>query len=170
MRLESIIGGADGPTALFLATQLGLRWLNVFGIITIILLLIPNIVYAIRCKKKEKDPPARFMDVLEQIGRYGCMFLMVFNAGLTEFGFPSLAAFLICMAGDLLLLIAYWIIWILYFKKQTHPGQMALAVIPVCLFLLNGITMRHYLLIIFAVIFGIAHIYVTGRKRVDADR
>jgi hypothetical protein len=26
-------------------------------------------------------------NVLEQIGRYGCMFLMVFNIGIAEFGY-----------------------------------------------------------------------------------
>lgn len=35
---------------------------------------------------------------------------------------------------------------------------MALEVVALCIFLLNGITIWHYLLIIFGVIFGIGHI------------
>ena len=107
------------------------------------------------------------MNVIEQIGRYGCMFLMVFNIGMAEFGFGSVYAFLIYLFGNVLLMILYWIIWILYFKKHTYFKQMSLAVIPTCLFLLSGITMQHYLLILFGVIFGMGHIYVTSKNRED---
>ena len=70
------------------------------------------------------------------------------------------------MFGNALLMIAYWVIWMLYFYKQTYWEQMSLAIIPTCLFLLSGITMKYYLLVIFGVVFGIGHIYVTSRNRV----
>ena len=38
---------------------------------------------------------------------------------------------------------------------------MALAIIPICMFLLSGITLRHMLLVVSAVVFGIGHIYIT---------
>ena len=142
----SIIGGADGPTSVFVAGKLGMNWLSTFGLVLVILLLIPNI--------------------LEQIGRYGCMFLMIFNIGIVESGFPSINAFIIYLVGNTVLMLSYWIIWMLYFNKQTYREQMALAVIPTGIFLLSGITMLHYFLIIFAVIFGIGHIYVTSRNKV----
>ena len=65
----SIIGGADGPTSIFLGGSLGISWLNIFGLILVVLL--------------------------------------------------------------------------------------------------SGITMLHFLLIIFAFIFGIGHLYVTNKNRVD---
>ena len=37
----------------------------------------------------------------------------------------------------------------------------ALAVLPSCIFLLSGILLRHWLLVGFAVLFAIGHIYVT---------
>jgi len=40
----SIIGGADGPTSVFVAGKLGMNWLSTFGLILVILLLIPNII------------------------------------------------------------------------------------------------------------------------------
>ena len=40
----SIIGGADGPTSVFVAGKLGMNWLNTFGLVLVILLLIPNII------------------------------------------------------------------------------------------------------------------------------
>ena len=152
----SIIGGADGPTSVFVAGKLGMNWLSTFGLVLVILLLIPNIIYAVRVKNQKNKCTNKFMNILEQIGRYGCMFLMIFNIGIVESGFPSINAFIIYLVGNT----------VLYFNKQTYREQMALAVIPTGIFLLSGITMLHYFLIIFAVIFGIGHIYVTSRNKV----
>lgn len=107
------------------------------------------------------------MNILEQVGRYACMFLMVFHIGIAEFGFVSVEAFLIYAIGNVLLMTAYWITWKLYFHKKTFGKQIALAVLPTCLFLLSGITMRHYLLLLFGAIFGVGHIYVTIQNRVE---
>ena len=90
-----IIGGADGPTAVFVAGKFGMNWLNVFGLILVVLLLVPNIIYAIKVRNQQNKCTNKIMNVLEQVGRYGCMFLMVFNIGIAEFGFNSVGAFLI---------------------------------------------------------------------------
>lgn len=161
----SIIGGADGPTSIFIAGKLGLSWINIFGLVFVILLLIPNIVYAVKVKNQENKCKNKFMIILEQIGRYGCMFLMVFNVGIFEF--RSIYAFLAYLFGNTLIMVLYWIFWILYFCKQTYIRQIMLAVLPTCMFLLSGIALLHYFLIIFAVIFGIGHIYVTNENKVD---
>ena len=163
----SIIGGSDGTTAVFIAGKLGMDWLNVFGLILVILLLIPNIVYAIKFKDQKNLCTNKFMNILEQIGRYACMFLMVFNIGIAEFGFGSVGAFLIYIIGNVLLMLSYWVIWILYFHKQSFGKKIALAILPTCLFLLNGITMRHYLLILFGLVFGVGHVYVTYKNRIE---
>lgn len=163
----SIIGGADGPTTVFIASKLGMNWLNVFGLIFVVLLLIPNIIYAIKVKNQQNKCTNKFMNVIEQIGRYGCMVLMVFNIGVAEFGFRSVGAFLVYLLGNALLMLLYWIIWILYYIKFTYWKQVSLALIPACIFLLSGITMLHYMLVIFAILFGIGHIYVTHKNKVD---
>ena len=163
----SIIGGADGPTAVFIAGKLGMDWLNVFGLILVILLLIPNIVYAVKVKDQKNLCTNKFMNILEQIGRYACMFLMVFNIGIDEFGFGSVGAFFIYFIGNVLLMSSYWVIWMLYFHKQSFGRQITLAILPTCLFLLSGITMRHYLLILFGLVFGVGHVYVTCKNRIE---
>lgn len=162
----SITGSADGPTSVFLAGKPGLNWLNLFGLIFVILLLIPNIIYALKAKNQQNKCTNKFMNVVEQISRYGCMILMVFHFGIAEFGFPSVGAFFAYLFGSVLLLISYWVVWILYFHKQTYGKQIALAVIPTCQFILSGVTMRYGLLITFSIVFGIAHIYVTSKNRV----
>ena len=163
----SIIGGSDGPTAVFIAGKLGIGWLNIFGLILVILLLIPNIVYAIKVKDQKNLCTNKFMNILEQIGRYACMFLMVFNIGIAEFGFGSVVAFLIYGIGNVLLMLSYWIIWTMYFHKPSFGKQITLAILPTCLFLLNGVTMRHYLLILFGLVFGVGHVYVTYKNRIE---
>ena len=167
MNSISIIGGADGPTSVFIAGKLGMNWLNFFGLILVILLLIPNVIYACKQRNQQNLCKNACMNILEQIGRYGCMFLMVFNIGIAEMGFGSLEAFILYFVGSIIVLLSYWIIWMLYFHKQTYWKQILLAVLPTALFLLCGITMRHYLLVLFAVVFGMAHIYVTNKNRVS---
>lgn len=157
----SYIGGADGPTSVFLAGKIGVSWLNVFGLIFVILLLIPNIIYAVKYRDVENLCKNKAMNVLEQIGRYGSMFLMVFNIGIVEFGFASTNAFLIYFLGSILLMLTYWVMWIIFFVNPSMWNRMALAIIPTLLFLLCGCTLGHILLIITAIIFGIGHIYVT---------
>ena len=95
---------------------------------------------------------------------------MVFNIGKDEMSFGSVEAFLIYVFGNVVLITAYWTIWMLYFYKQSYWKQIALAVLPTCLFLLTGITMQYYVLIMFGFIFGIGHIYVTSKNRVDENR
>ena len=144
-----------------------MEWLNIFGLILVVLILVPNIIYAFKFRDQQNKCTNKIMNIIEQVGRYGCMFLMIFNIGIAEFGFASKAVFLVYLIGNATLLISYWIIWILYFKKQTYWEQLALAIIPTCLFLLSGITIQHYLLVIWSVIFGIGHIFVTKKNRVE---
>ncbi len=75
----SIIGGADGPTSVFLAGELGTKSIiNIFGLIIVLLILVPNIIYAIRVKDQENKCQNKIMNILEQIGRYGCMFCLLY--------------------------------------------------------------------------------------------
>ena len=136
-------------------------WFSVFHLLMIAALLIPNGIYMLQNKQAKNKCTSRCMNVLEQIGRYGCMFLMIFNIGILEFSFSSIGMFLFYTVGNVVLLIVYWIIWMLFFQKQDNWKRMALAIIPTVLFLISGIALRHILLIIMAVIFGIGHIYVT---------
>ena len=155
-----VIGGADGPTAILVADQIGFDWINILGIMIVVLMLIPNIIYAIKFHGQTNRRGNKVVKILEQVGRYGCMLLMVFNFGMPKFGFPSVGNFLVYLLGNAALLLAYWVVWILYFIKPCRGKSIVLAVIPTCVFLLSGWMLEHWLLVIFAVVFGVAHIYV----------
>ena len=139
-------------------------WINVFGAVTVLLLLLPNIVYAVKYKGEKNLCKNRLMNVSEQVGRYACIVLMWLPLFVWKFGFGSEIAMVVYLAGNALLPAAYWIVFVLYFKKRTAPRALALAVLPACIFFISGITLRHWLLVGFAVLFGVAHIYVTVRN------
>ena len=101
------------------------------------------------------------MYILEQVGRYGSMFLMAFNIGIAEFGFASDTHFSIYAIANIILLVAYWLVYALYFYRQSNWKRIALAIIPSCIFLIDGILLRHYLLVCFTIIFALSHLCIT---------
>ncbi len=155
-----IIGGADGPTAIFVASTLP-RMLNPLGIAIILLMMVPNVIFALRHRDMENKCKNRLINLLEQIGRYGCLVLMIICIGLDKFRFGSAEDFLIYLFGSALLLLAYFIFWILYGKSPSRKKALALAIIPCCLFLLCGVTLRQWPLVVFAVFFCVCHVCVT---------
>lgn len=161
----SIIGGADGPTSVFVAGRIGSGWFNIYGLICLILLLVPNIVYAVKCKDATNKCTDKWALFMEQVGRYGSMFFMVFTFGSLTQGWASVTEFVVYLLGSAVLLLAYWIMWMLYFVGAGMWKSMALAIIPTLLFLIGGITMRNIPAIFLAVVFGIGHIYVTYKNQ-----
>ena len=69
MSVPVVIGGADGPTSVFLAGRLGGGWINVFGLCIVIAILVPNIIYAFRFRGVENKCTNKVMNIIEQIGR-----------------------------------------------------------------------------------------------------
>ena len=136
-------------------------WINVFGAVIVILMLIPNTVYAIKFRGEKNLCANRFMNAVEQVGRCACIVLMWLPLLLWEFAFASVFEMLLYMAGNALLLTAYFILFAIYMKRKTKGLALALAIIPACIFLLSGILLRHWLLVGFAAVFAVGHIYVT---------
>ena len=136
-------------------------WLNLFGAGIVLLLLLPNIVYAIKNKDEKNLCTNRLMNALEQVGRYACITLMWLPLLVWEFGFAGIYEMILYFAGNGALLAAYWLTFALYMKEKNEKRALVLAVLPACAFLLSGITLRHWLLAGFAVLFAVGHIYVT---------
>ena len=139
-------------------------WINVFGAIIVVFMLIPNIVYAIKNKGEKNLCTNRFMNAIEQIGRYACIILMWLPLLVRKFGFKSVFEMILYLAGNGILLAAYWIVYAIYMKHKTPGLALTLAIIPSCIFLLSGILLRHWLLVGFAVLFAAGHIYVTKKN------
>ncbi len=141
---------------------------NPFGLIFMILIMIPNIIYAVKYKNiSEKSVPSKFAKILEffeQIGRYGCFTCMIFNIPGTCFGFRSLEVFTIYLVLNTVLTFAYCLIWAFCFDKDNLFKAISLSVLPSAVFLFGGILSRSVLLIIFAMIFTPCHVAISVRN------
>jgi len=137
-------------------------WINLFGAGIVVLIMIPNIIYAVRQKQDEAQAIIpKYLSACEQVGRYGCIVLMWLPLLVWKFGFGSVEELLVYLIANGLLLLSYYLFWGFYFRKKALSNAMALAIIPTLIFLLSGILLRHWLLVIAAVIFGFAHCSIT---------
>ncbi len=139
-------------------------WINLFGAVIVILMLIPNIVYAVKNKSEQNLCTNRFMNVIEQLGRYACIVLMWFPLLVWRFGFESKFDMILYLAGNGIFLAVYWIVFARYLKEKNAKRTLILAILPSCIFLMSGLLLRHWLLTGFAVLFAVGHIYVTEKN------
>lgn len=136
-------------------------WLNLTGLLIIVLMMIPNIIYALRNRHMENKCTSKPVLVLEQIGRYGSIVLMVFPLLVWEFGFSSVATLIVWTALCAVMLLAYFISWGLYFRNPSLKTALWLAILPSGIFILRGFFLRHWLLTAFGIIFAVGHITIT---------
>ncbi|EKQ54712.1 MULTISPECIES: hypothetical protein [unclassified Clostridium] len=135
--------------------------MNNYGVIIMVIVMIPNIIFAIKEKNFENKYHNKVVEIIEQIGRFGSMGLMIFNIPLLEFGYWFNNGKIVYMALTGILAVLYCFIWFLYFRKSTMEKAMALAIIPTIIFLFSGIVQGNVLLIITAILFGTGHIIIT---------
>lgn len=142
-----------------------MSWLNVFGLGFLVIILIPNLIFALKCPQGFENPwQNRRVEIIEQIGRFGCMAFMAVNIPGTWFGWWSDEAFAVCLIADTLLAAAYCLIWILCFRKNTLFRALALSILPSALFLLSGILSRSVLLTLSALLFAPSHILISYKN------
>ncbi len=142
-----------------------MEWFNIYGFAIVIVIMIPNIIFAIKCKDGfENLYQNKFVEIFEQAGRYGCFGFMIFSIPETSFGFASDKAFEMYLTVDSVLLIFYCIIWIVCFRKDSFFKAVFLSVIPSFIFLFSGVLSRSVLLIIAAVIFAPCHILISCKN------
>ena len=111
-----------------------MEWFNVFGLIFIAVIMIPNVVFAIKCKDGfDNKWNNKYVEVTEQVGRLGCFGFMIINIPGTWFGWWS-------------------------------DEALALSIIPSMLFLFSGIMSRSVLLIITSVLFAPSHIVISYKN------
>lgn len=133
-----------------------MNWLNIYGLVIMIIMMTPNIIFAMKEKNVESKYNKKTVEIIEQIGRFGSMGLMIFNIPVLNYGYWLTKGKVLYMFSTAILSISYCSVWFLYFKKA-----MILALIPTTIFLLSGIIQGNVLLIITAILFGIGHIIIT---------
>lgn len=144
---------------------------NIYGLIIMIVIMIPNAFYSMKCKDGfESLWENKVIYLLEQIGRFGCFGLMVFNIPFTWFGFWFETALYVYIGVNALLLLFYCLIWIICFSKNTVFRALTLSIIPSVIFLFSGIMLLNIPLIVMAVVFAPCHITISYKNAVLTDR
>lgn len=139
-----------------------MEWLNVFGLVMVAVIMIPNILFAMKCKDGFVNKwNNKSVETVEQIGRFGCFGFMIINIPGTWFGWWSDEAFAVYLVVDALLVTLYCVIWAICFRKSSVFRALALSIIPSVLFLFSGIMSRSILLTIAAVLFAPSHILIS---------
>lgn len=142
-----------------------MNWLNIFGLIFIIIIMIPNIIYAIKCKDGFVNKwQNKTVELLEQIGRFGCFGFMIINIPGTWFGWWSDEAFAGYLIVNVVLIVLYCAIWLMCFRKNTVFRALALSILPSIMFLFSGIMSHSVLLIIASMIFAPCHILISYKN------
>ncbi len=142
-----------------------MEWLNLFGLAFVAAILIPNILYAAKCPDGfENRWTNKAVELIEQIGRYGCFAFMIFQVPGTWFGWWSEEAFAAYLIGNAVLTALYCGVWIVCFRRNTVFRALALSILPSAIFLLSGILSRSVLLLISALLFAPAHVLISYRN------
>lgn len=139
-----------------------MEWLNVFGLVMAAVIMIPNMLFAMKCKDGFVNKwNNKSVETVEQIGRFGCFGFMIINIPGTWFGWWSDEAFAVYLVVDAVLVTLYCVIWAVCFRKSSVFRALALSIIPSVLFLFSGIMSRSILLTIAAVLFAPSHILIS---------
>lgn len=139
--------------------------INIFGLIFVAVIMIPNMIFAMKCKDGfENKWNNQSVEMVEQIGRFGCLGFMIVNIPGTWFGWWSDEAFALYLIVDTVLAILYCAIWMICFKKNSMFRAMALSIIPSILFLFSGMMSRSVCLMISAVLFAPSHIMISYKN------
>lgn len=142
-------------------------WFNLTGLIFVVVLLIPNIIYAVT----NKDGFAgefhnKLIEIGEQIGRFGCFILMFIQPSFVTLGYIYDGAQMLHLILGIVLLALYCGGWIVFRKGNSMAKALTLSILPSVLFLESGILTLNILLIVLSVVFAICHITISCKNTV----
>ena len=136
--------------------------INLYGLSFMAIIMIPNIVYAIKCRDGFGNRwQNKTVETLEQIGRFGCFGFMVINIPGTWFGWWSDEAFAVYLIVDSVLVFSYCSLLIVLWKKNNLLRALALSIIPSVVFLFSALMSRSILLTVSALLFAPMHILIS---------
>ncbi|MDE7209285.1 MAG: hypothetical protein K2O31_05315 [Clostridia bacterium] len=144
-----------------------MNWFNYYGLAIMAVIMIPNIIYAAKHKNDVANTYTnKKVVVTEQIGRYFCFVLMIFNIPYTYFNFWFDYALIVYLSVNGALCLAYLIFWCICWNQTGILRALSLSIIPSCIFLFCGIVLANIPLIVFSILFAISHIFISYKSAV----
>ena len=138
-----------------------MNWLNYYGLAIMAVIMIPNIIYAVKHKNQVAVYDNKTAILFEQIGRYGCFFFMIFNIPYTYIGFWFSFGEIFYITINTVLLLGYCISWIVLWNKNGIVKALLLSIIPSLVFIVSSILIASIPLFVLAIIFSITHILIS---------
>lgn len=137
-------------------------WFNLMGLIIVIIIMIPNIIYFKKCPNGFTNIyKNKTIETLEQIGRFGCFILIIFNIPYTYFDFWFSNGKTIYIIVNSIFLLIYVLGWVICLNKWKIFRSYLLSITPSLMFLFSGIAILSIPLIVAATIFSFSHITIS---------
>lgn len=138
------------------------KYFNIYGLIFVIIILFPNIIFAYSCKDGfENHYENKLVEIMEQIGRFGCFISMFLVIPFLNKGFWFKSGKIIYVALGIVLVTLYCIGWIIFWKEDSIRKSLYLSIVPSLLFIESGIISGNFQLLVFAIIFALCHILIS---------
>lgn len=142
-----------------------MEWFNLTGLIFVVVLLIPNIIYAATSKDGfAGEFHNKLVETGEQIGRFGCFILMFIQPSFVTLGYIYDGAQALYLILGIVLLALYCGGWIVFRKGNSIAKALTLSILPSVLFLESGILTLNIPLIVLSVVFAICHITISCKN------
>lgn len=144
-----------------------LGWISWVNAAAVFYLVAVNIVAAKKGIADDLKSDHFIINLMEQIGRYGCMIFMILPIVKGwKFGFSSVAGMLVWLCATVILLVSYSILW-LKKRRADRAVLYGLVLVPAFLFFMNGCLLHHVLLIVCSIVFGIFHFRICTESMED---
>ena len=141
----------------------------IYGLVIVLIILVPNVVFSLFNKDGfENNWHSKTVEILDQVGRFGCMIFMFIV--IPEISFSSDESFALYIIVNMALLLLYCLLWIVFFKKNNMAKAVSLSVIPSVIFLFSGIMSFNIPLIIAAVILSPCHILISVKNVTEKEK
>lgn len=142
-----------------------MSWFNYIGLIIVAVIMIPNIIYAIKRKDGFVNTYKNKTAIIcEQIGRFGCMVFMIFNIPYTSFNFWFNGALITYIVVNAALCVVYISCWLILWNQSGRARACLLSILPSCVFLFSGAMLANFPLLVSSLIFTPCHILISYKN------
>ena len=144
-----------------------MKWFNFYGLIFIAVIMIPNIIFAMKHKdgfvNKYKN---KAVETLEQVGRIGCFVFIFFNIQPAVLGYWFKGGWVAYLVSGAVLTVAYVLGWIVFRNESSVRKSMYLSIVPSVLFIVCGVFTLNIPLMVSSLIFTPCHIIISYKNAV----
>ena len=144
-----------------------MNWFNFYGLIFVVAIMIPNIVFAMRHRDRFVNKyKNKAIETLEQIGRIGCFVFIFFNIKPAVLGYWFNGGWIAYLVAGTALTAAYVSGWVVFRNESSVRKSLYLSIVPSALFIVCGVLTLNIPLIVSSVIFAPCHIIISYKNAV----